>query len=226
MSPRALDDDELRLLRALADEAVQGRGWSRRNERGWRFTDEFTAYPLVVHHMKNLVSRGYARRDDVLDPARSTPLYLNRITVRGEDYLGGTGGWVPRPIREPGELTTADRESLFITREAWEGLVALTGMEEDDGWVLAIEVGNRTGSSFFRSYADTLISRGLAESRPAPGDLRAARGALQYRATSLGRAALLIDGETSERRVQVRVPGIRLRAPIETRRGPGPTSGG
>ena len=210
----------------LADKAVQGRGWTRREEPGWWFTDEITGFPLVGYHMKNLVARGYARRDDVRDPARAHPLYLHRVTVRGEDYLSGSTGRIPRPLREPGELTPVDQESLFFAREAWDGLATLARVEEDDGWVLGIEIGNRTGSSFFRNFAETLIARGLVESRPAPTDLRAGRGALQYRATSPGRSALLIDGTTSEARVQVRVPGIKLKAPIELRRGPGLTSGG
>ena len=226
MCPRALDGDEQRLLNALADEAVQGRGWTRRNDRGWRFTDEFTRFPLVVHHMKNLVSRGYVRRDDIRDPARTNPLYLNRITIRGEDYLGGTCGWVPRPVGEPGDLTPADLESLFISRNAWDGLVALQGVEQGDGWLLTIEVGDRVGGTFFRGEADVLIARGLIEPRTAPSELLAGRGALQFRATPLGRAALLIDGETSESRVQVRVPGIRLKQPTDIRHGPGLTSGG
>jgi len=115
---------------------------------------------------------------------------------------------------------------LFISRAAWEGLAVLGAAEEDGGWLPAIEIGNRIASSFVRNDAEILIARRLAERRPTADASRAARGEQQYRATALGRGARLLDGKTSETRVQVRVPGLVLRQPVPIRRGNGPVSGG
>ena len=225
MSTRPLDRDETRLLQTLSDSAVEEKGWTRRSVGGWRFTDEIAGFPLIASQMRYLAGLGYIQRDDVLDPVRAAPLYLHRVTLRGEDYLGAAGGRILRTIVQPGELTAADLDSVFLSRDAWDGLAALTEVEAGEGWRLAAKVGERMGSSFLRDSGQALVARRLAEMRTAPDELGATRGALQYRATRLGRGARLLDGRASESRVQVRVPGIKLKAPFQSRPR-GLTSGG
>lgn len=230
MSERDREGEERRFLCALADDAVGEKGWCWRGVRGWRFTDELSAdFPLLMDHLKSLAERGYVQRDDVLDPGRSAAWYLNRVTIRGEDFLGGTGGWVPRPIGKAGELTALDRETLFIARSAWAGLVALSALTENDGWVPMVEVGCRTGRPFCRNDAASLITRGLMERTPPVDVKRTPRGSLHLRATRLGRGAKLIDGTTSTMRVQIHVPGIApppRSSPVMIHHRVGPLSGG
>jgi hypothetical protein len=218
MANRPLDPEEVRLLQAFADDVASGDGWTWRGVSGWRFTDEFsTRFLLVSEDLQELARRDYVTRDDVLDPARKNAFYLIRISGRGADYLAGCGGQVPPSLPEPGELTRVDLESLFISRNSWEGLVALCEELDADDWVPAERIGTRIGSTFHQNDGETLIARGLAERRPIEGGAsRVPRGGRQYRATPLGRTARLVDGESSETRVQIRVTGLVRRTPSNT----------
>lgn len=213
----------IQVLALLSAHAREKKGWHRRGVRGWVFTDELGKVAFAGELLTAAAARGFAIREDVLDPGRKLPLYINRITQAGEDHLALHEGREAVKVRAPHFLSSADAETLYIPSGAWTGLCALATSPNPEEWIPAV----RIGPGFYAEDREFLRARHLIEVlRPASGR---ANGPLLYRATALGRGARARDTTTSRDRVQVRVNGLTLRVPARTpvpvRRPAGPDSG-
>lgn len=207
---RELNDDNAELLAALVEDALGGAGWTRDGIRGWRFIDELTErFPFAIDTLRPLLRAGLVAREDVLDPGRTTPLYLHRATQAGEDRLAARERRVPRPLPRP-RHAPADAETLYLPANAWAGLSVLAAFDDPDAWVPATEIGERIRRTFFFEDGVYLERRGLVERRRPEATTRR-NEPMRYRATALGRAARARDRRASATRVQVVVPGIALR---------------
>lgn len=202
--PRA--DRVLPILAPLSTHAREKRGWQRRGVRGWAFTDELGAAALVGAELLNAAAaRGLVVREDVMDPGRRLPLYINRITQAGEDLIARHEGRTAATITPPRrDLTPADAETLYVPRGTWSGLRTLAAQPDADAWIPAAAMDAR----FDAEDRKFLLSRNLAQVRR-PDSGRANEGFL-YRATPLGRGAKARDTTSSEVRVQIRVQGLAL----------------
>lgn len=199
----------LDVLAILSSRARENTGWQRRGIRGWMFTDEFGKVAFAADGLTAAAARGLVSREDVLDPGRKLPLYINRITQGGENLLASHRGrealTIPAPRRR---LTAADAETLYLPSGAWTGLRVMASNPNAEEWIPAA----RLGPGFFAEDREFLRSRQLAEVlRPTSGR---ANAPLLYRATALGRGARALDTTTSADRVQIRVKGATLRAPV------------
>jgi hypothetical protein len=201
----------VQVLAHLSARAQENKGWQRRGVRGWVFTDELGNLAFAGELLTAAAARGFAIREDVLDPGRRLPLYINRITQAGEDYLAQHEGREPGKIRAAQRsVTEADAETLYVPSGAWTGLRALATIPDPEEWISA----SRMGLGFYAEDRKFLLSRGLIEVlRPASG--RPSEG-LRYRATALGREASARDTTTSAGRSQVRVRGLALRNATRT----------
>jgi hypothetical protein len=224
---RDVSEDLLAFLRALAEDALAGRGWTRRAVRGWRFTDELTSrFPFAVDHMRVLQRRGFAVREDVLDCGRSTALYLNRVTQAGEDYLAAREGREPRVVSAAAEeRSPEDLETLYLPTDAWAALRVLAALPDTEQWLPGTRIIEAIGRTFYHEEGEFLAARGLVERRRPEAPSRPNESML-YRATPLGRGAAERDASTSETRVQIRVPGLLPRVPAVRPTGRGSISGG
>lgn len=197
------EDEELQILATISAKVRSNHGWTRRGVRGWVFTDELGHIPITDdNRYPDLGARGLICREDVLDPGRKSPLYLNRITQMGEDHLAEHEGRDPYhvPAKRVGTLSVLDQETIYIPARAWRGLETLVAAPPE-GWTIATAL-----SAFFDTDRKFLVNRALIEVRRAEGGKK--RGPL-YRATALGRGAIALDTQTSTSRVQIHVPGLR-----------------
>jgi hypothetical protein len=195
--------EELRILATLSAKVRGTQGWNRRGVRGWVFTDELGHIPITDdNRYPDLGARGLICREDVLDPGRKSPLYLNRITQMGEDHLAEREDRDPHrvPAKRVGTLSVLDQETIYIPARAWRGLETLVAAPPEE-WTIATAL-----SAFFDTDRKFLENRALIEVRRPEGGKN--RGPL-YRATALGRVAIALDTETSTSRVQIHVPGLR-----------------
>jgi hypothetical protein len=213
----AAESGELEVLRALRARSSDNVGWMRRCVRGWIFTDELRSFPLAVERLVSLAERGLVSREDVLDPGRNLPLYINRITQAGEVYLSVLESRDAVTIRRPRRLSAADAVTIYLPRSAWAALRVLAAVRDPEELVAGALVARQSGEKFFAEEREALERRKLIEVfRPATGGRH---HPLMYRATRLGRGARARDTRSSTKRVQVTVPGIALRAPAEGRVG-------
>ena len=210
--PTCRSETEFHILGALSRRVRDNAGGQRRSVGGWMFTDELKRLGLCRSHIPDMAARGLIRREDALDPGRSAPRYINRITQAGEDYLAEHES---RPaFRVPARTRTlpeSDLEMVYISPRAWGGLAALTIASHDD-WVTS----DQLHGSFDQRERKYLVTRGLVEVRRAEAAPRP--NTLLYRATDLARGVRVIDTTTDPARVQLHVPGIR-RASIFSRGG-------
>lgn len=202
-------EDLIRVLRMLRTLALEGKGWTRKGVRGWVFTDEVQD-GLAGVNLTDLLQLGMIVREDVRDPGRRLPLYLNRITQAGEDELAAEEGRDPTPIpRARQNLTPADRETLYVPTNAWQALAALSREPVDDPWRSLAQIADRAKTPVLPEGLQFLVERGLAElRRPA---ILSRTSPILYRATTLGRGARVRERRPGAERVQVRVPGLILR---------------
>lgn len=201
--------DLLGVLRILSAHARDGTGWTRKGVRGWVFTDEVPD-GLAGVNLTDLAQLGFIVREDVRDPGRKLPLYLNRITQSGEDKLAAAEKRDPSPIPRPRRsLTPADRETIYVTTGAWRALRTLAREPVDDPWRSLAQINGHPGTAIYPEDTEFLLARDLAEiQRPAAVSRTSP---VLHRATSLGRGARVRDRKASGTRVQIRVPGITLR---------------
>lgn len=209
IATRIRGGDLLSVLRTLSAHAREGTGWARKGVRGWVFTDEIPD-GLAGVNLTDLAQLGFIVREDVRDPGRRLPLYLNRITQAGEDELAAVEERDPSPIRRARRvLTRADRETIYVTMGAWQALRALAREPMDDPWRSLALINGRAGTAIYAEDTEFLLARHLAAiQRP---EEASRTSPVLYRATSLGRGARVRDRKASGTRVQIRVPGITLR---------------
>jgi hypothetical protein len=197
--------DLLGVLRILSAHARQGTGWARKGVRGWVFTNEVPD-GLAGVNLTDLAQLGFIVREDVCDPGRRLPLYLNRITQAGEDELAAVEERDPSPIpRARRSLTRADRETIYVTTGAWQALRALAREPVDAPWRSLAQINGREGTAIYPEDTEFLLARHLAAVQR-PEEVSRMSPVLS-RATSLG----VRDRKASGTRVQIRVPGITLR---------------
>lgn len=201
--------DLLGMLRILRSHAREGTGWARKGVRGWVFTDEVPD-GLAGVNLTDLAQLGFIVREDVRDPGRKLPLYLNRITQAGEDELAAAAERDPSPIpRARRSLTPADRVTIYVTTGAWQALRALGREPVDDPWRSLAQINGLAGTAIYPEDPEFLLGRDLAAiQRP---QVVSRTSPVLYRATSLGRSARVRDRKASGTRVQIRVLGITLR---------------
>jgi hypothetical protein len=202
--PTRRQAEEFQILAALSAKMRNGEGWTRRGVRGWVFTDELGSIAISNdNRYPDLAARGLICREDVQDPGRKAPLYLNRITQAGEDHIAEHE--VREPIRVPskrvGSLPLLEQETIYVPSRAWRPMMTLIAAPEEQ-WTTTSGL-----ESFFDEDRRFLEKRGLLERRQPAGGQASRR--LLYRATPLGRGAVALDSEASPERVQIRVPGIR-----------------
>lgn len=114
IATRIRGGDLLGVLRILSVHAREGTGWARKGVRGWVFTDEVPD-ALAGVNLTDLAQLGFILREDVRDPGRRLPLYLNRITQAGEDELAAAEERDSSPIpRARRSLTPADTETIYV----------------------------------------------------------------------------------------------------------------
>jgi hypothetical protein len=203
--PRLRSSEKLALLKVLSTRVRAGAGWGRKGVRGWIFTDEFPS-SLAVEHLRELEQGGFLAREDVSDPFRGVPLYLNRITQSGENEVALHEQRDPASIPGPRGATLADGETIYVPRGAWDALAALARAPESDAWRSLSEIAERAGTPIDPTEVEFLVSRNLASvRRPA---VVGPRTPLLYSATALGRRARARDTKTSQARVQIRVRGL------------------
>jgi hypothetical protein len=202
-NPASSAEIEYRILAALSMRVRINAGWHRRSVGGWMFTDELKRLGPWGTRLPDMAARGLIRWEDALDPGRSTPRYINRITQAGEDHLAEQEGRAPFRIPARARaLFDVDFEMVYISPHAWRGLQALVATEPAN-WLSCAQFGG----AFTQPERKYLVTRRLIEVRRA--EVEARPNALLYRATDLSRAARAIDTTTDPARTQVHVPGIR-----------------
>ena len=201
--------DLIGVLRVLSAHAREETGWARKGVRGWVFTDEVPD-ALAGVNLTDLAQLGFIVREDVRDPGRKLPLYLNRITQAGEDELAAAEKRDPSPVsRARRSLTPADTETIYVTTGAWQALRALAREPVDDPWRSLAQINARAGTAIYPEDTEFLLARDLAHTQR-PEVVSRTSPAL-FQATSLGRGARVRDRRASGTRVQIRVAGITLR---------------
>lgn len=194
-----LGDDDGAVLERLLVEVEEGRGWSRRGRRGWRFTEEIQAFGLNAGRLAWLADQGLLDRLDVRERDEDAPHWLYRLTNLGAAVVAMRREEefhrLSRPAREG---FRRDNGSFFAPAEPMAALHALArGARRgegkrwgDVGWLTLEELRAISGLTFGPASLAWLTERGYTERRD--GQSRNDPPAC-YRATERGQRVRVVD---------------------------------
>lgn len=164
---------------------MEGSGWRWGRVRGWLLYDDVAdaVADRVSEVLPRLAGLGLVQRVDVRPPARSSPVWLYRITDEGVRLLAEREDGATPPL-PPVREDAADAGTFFVPRRMWPGLRLLQSRARSGGGWMSLRQLAAARARLDSEDAGWLIRSGLVERQRLPGT--PSRGTWQYRASAAG----------------------------------------